>query len=108
MSRPWPSIPGRARARSTWGRKLARCSRRPVSEALANSRAVTAQHLPLATYPDNSPSATLANGKKKRILYADGMLTDIMPIHVSREYDLGIVVNGLSMHPSALGPGTPE
>jgi hypothetical protein len=75
----------------------------------SNSRAVAAQAVPLATYPGNTLSATLAKGKKKTILMADGMLTEgpfVDP--VSREYDLGISVNGLSMHPSVAGPGTPE
>jgi hypothetical protein len=73
-----------------------------------NARAVSADPVPLATYPGNTLSATLAKGKKKTILIADGMLTEINPTPVPREYDLGISVNGLSMHPSTYGPGTPE
>src|SRR6266852_5546832 len=74
-----------------------------------NARAVAAQAVPLATYPGNTLSATLAKGKKKTMLMADGMLTDGVFANVaSREYDLGISVNGLSMHPSVAGPGTPE
>src|SRR2546425_7994771 len=68
-----------------------------------NARAVSAEFVPLATYPGNTLSATLAKGKKKTILTADGMLTEPFPLPVPREYDLGISVNGLSMHPSALG-----
>jgi len=75
----------------------------------SNARAVSAELVPLAAYPGNTLSATLAKGKKKTILMADGMLTD-GPIAegVSREYDLGISVNGLSMQPGLLGPGSPE
>jgi len=50
----------------------------------------------------------LAKGNKKRVLTADGMLTDVESIPVSREYDLGISVNGLAMQPSSFGPGSPE
>jgi hypothetical protein len=75
-----------------------------------NARAVAA-HVFLAAYPPgNTLSATLAKGKKKTILIADGMLTDgAVSNFVSREYDLGISVNGLAMQPaSAAGPGNPE
>ena len=74
-----------------------------------NARTVSAEVVPLATYPGNTLTATLAKGTKKRILLADGMLTDgSLSIPVSREYDLGISVNGLAMHPSPFGPGSPE
>src|SRR5438552_7125364 len=73
-----------------------------------NARAASAEIVPLATYPGNTLTATLAKGTKKRILLADGMLTEPFPLGVSREYDLGISVNGLSMHPSTSGPGSPE
>jgi hypothetical protein len=75
-----------------------------------NTRAL-ATHVLLAAYPPgNTLSATLAKGKKKTILMADGMLTDgASALPVSREYDLGISVNGLSMQPTSLaGPGNPE
>ena len=76
----------------------------------SNSRAVSVENVLLATYPGNTLSATLAKGKKKTILIADGMLTDTTGGGglVSREYDLGISVNGVSMHPSPFGPGSPE
>jgi len=73
-----------------------------------NARAVSAEFVPLATYPGNALTATLAQGKKKTILIADGMLTEPFPLPVAREYDLGISVNGLAMRPGPLGPGTPE
>jgi hypothetical protein len=75
-----------------------------------NARAVAAL-VPLAAYPPgNTLTATLAKGKKKTILMADGMLTDGPNGNpVSREYDLGISVNGVSMQPaSPAGPGNPE
>ncbi len=79
----------------------------------SNSRAVSADGggVLLATYPGNTLSATLAKGKKKTILIADGMLADTTGGGglVSREYDLGISVNGLAMHPGdpASGPVNP-
>jgi hypothetical protein len=75
-----------------------------------NARALTAPVLLAAYPPGNTLSATLAKGKKKTILMADGMLTDGTEGKlISREYDLGISVNGLSMQPaSAAGPGNPE
>ncbi len=73
-----------------------------------NFRAVSANGVVLATYPGNTLTATLAKGNKKRVLTADGMLTDVESIPVSREYDLGISVNGLAMQPSSFGPGSPE
>ena len=75
----------------------------------SNTRAVAAQLVLLATYPGNTLTATLGKSKKKTILTADGMLTDAPYAYLLfREYDLGISVNGLSMHPSAAGPGAPE
>jgi|SRR5437899_1856981 len=41
----------------------------------SNARSVSAQVVPLATYPGNTLSATLAKGKTKSILHAEGMLT---------------------------------
>ncbi len=77
-----------------------------------SSRAVSAEIVILATFPGNTLTATLAKGQKKTILYADGILGDGelggAPL-VSREYDLGISVNGIAMHPSVTsGPGSPD
>ena len=72
------------------------------------SRAVSADLVPLASYPGNTLSATLAMRKPGTILIADGMLTEPEPLLVSREYDLGISVNALSMQPSGFGPETRE
>ena len=75
-----------------------------------NARAIAADVLLAAYPPGNTLSATLAKGKKKTILIADGMLTDGPNANgLSREYDLGISANGLSMQPASLaGPGNPE
>jgi hypothetical protein len=75
-----------------------------------SARAVAAAPVLLAAYPGNTLSATLAKGKKKTILMADGILSDGSDSKlVPREYDLGISVNGLSMQPASLaGPGNPE
>jgi hypothetical protein len=55
----------------------------------------------LAPYPGNTLTATLATGKKKTILYAEGVLTDgPYPGFFSRLLALGINVNGLRMQPS--------
>src|SRR5206468_68996 len=60
----------------------------------SNARAVSATFVPLATYPGNTLAATLAKGKTKRILHAEGMLTDgSAGIVASRAYGLGITVN---------------
>ena len=77
----------------------------------SNARAVSVEPAILATYPGNTLSAALAKGKKKTILRADGMLTDDASngsFVVPREYDLGISVNGLSMHPSTHGAGNAD
>ncbi len=78
----------------------------------SNARAVSAVDVLLATFPGNTLTATLAKGKKKTILMADGMLDDIgqnSSTIVSREFDLGISVNGLAMHPSDdFGPGSSD
>jgi len=55
----------------------------------------------LAPYPGNTVSATLAKGKKKTILYAEGILTtgSYAPFYSSMLLALGINVNGLRMQP---------
>lgn len=67
----------------------------------SNVRAVSQFCAILAPFPGNTLSATLAKGKKKRVLMVDAMLTDgsFGPLLVSREYDLGASVNGLTMQP---------
>src|SRR5437899_3283661 len=86
---------------------------RPVSAQLSDScgggcptppsnvRAVSQFCAIIAEFPGNTLSATLAKGKKKRVLMVDGMFTDgsFGPLGVSREYDLGASVNGLAMNP---------
>jgi hypothetical protein len=79
----------------------------------SNSRAVSAEAIPLAAYPGNTLSATLAKGKKKTLLRVDGMITDAnggsATDVVSREFWLAVSVNGLAMHPGVtLGPASPE
>jgi hypothetical protein len=78
----------------------------------SNTRAVSAEDVILVAYPGNTLTATLAKGKKKTVLMADGMLSDGRggsAFLVSREFDLGISVNGLSMNPSHdFGPGSPN
>ena len=70
----------------------------------SNARSVSATFVPLAAYPGNTLSATLAKGKTKRILHAEGMLTDGSSGFVaSRAYALGTSVNGLPMQPSGFG-----
>ena len=73
-------------------------------------RAVSAELVALATFPGNTLTVTLAKGKTKRVLVADAMMTDNGSngsFPVSREYDLGISVNGLAMNPSlSFGPGS--
>ena len=62
------------------------CPKPPIS-----TRAVSSVFVPLATFPGNTLSATLAKGTKTRILYAEGMLTDGSSGFVaSRAYALGI------------------
>src|SRR2546426_2803913 len=71
----------------------------------SNARSVSAEVVPLATFGGNTLTATLAKGKTKRILHAEGILTDGgLGIVASRAYALAITLNGLQMHPSGLGP----
>src|SRR5437870_1879931 len=71
----------------------------------SNARSVSGEVVPLATFGGNTLTATLAKGKTKRILHAEGMLTDGgVALVASRAYALAISVNGLQMHPSGLGP----
>src|SRR5438128_5904809 len=72
-----------------------------------NARSVSADEIPLGDFC-NSPNmmtATLAKGRKSTILYADGLLTDGAGggAPISREYALGINVNGLHMEPQIFG-----
>src|SRR5437762_92803 len=72
-----------------------------------NARAVSAELIPLGDFcsAPNTLTATLAKGKKKTILYADGLLTDGAAggAPIPREYTLGIKVNGLQMQPQLGG-----
>ncbi len=73
-----------------------------------NTRSVSAEFITLATYPGNTLTATLAKGKKHTVLRATGMMTEPNAEPFSREFDLGISVNGLAMRPSSYGPGAKE
>ena len=73
----------------------------PCTKLPKNARAVEGDGFTLAAYPGNTLSATLAKGKKKTILYAEGVLTDgPYPPFTDRILALGINVNGLRMQPS--------
>jgi hypothetical protein len=70
-----------------------------------NARAVSAQGVPLACVWSSTLTATLAKGKKKRILTAEGLLTDAAYMCApagcaARFYVFGpLTVNGLPMQP---------
>jgi len=78
----------------------------PCSKPPKNARAVSVSGMDpyvLASYPGNTLSATLAKGKKKTILYAEGVLTDgpyPAEFAPTRILALGVNVNGLPMQPS--------
>ena len=76
------------------------CPKPPI-----NTRAVSSVFVPLAAFPGNTLSATLAKGTKTRILMADGMLTDgpVPAGPVPRAYALGMSVNGIPMQPHSFG-----
>src|SRR5437870_5795283 len=63
-----------------------------------NTRSVSAEFVTLAAFPGNTLSTTLAKGKTKSILRVDGTMFEVgshSTALVSREFDLGISVNGL-------------